>query len=144
MISDSEEGFTFIEILTALAILSLTGFLVWTGLSNGMAYIEKLSLRNREVSEMARLEYLFREEINRLGPSYWEAGISEEYKGVYQSEGILYLETDQGAIPFYLIDLIELKQTERAVELCLQTESEREITIKAPFGKLPLVGGSHD
>ncbi|MBN2658740.1 MAG: hypothetical protein JXR86_16915 [Spirochaetales bacterium] len=145
MISGSEEGYTFVEVLAALAILSLSGFLIWTGLSAGLAFLDKLAARNREISEIALFEYLLRTEAYKIGPAYWERDIPEDAcGGVFEDDGRLFLKTDQGDIPFFTLHLIEIGNSRSEIRLKIKTDRDFELDINANYGKFPLIGNDDD
>ncbi|MBB6478492.1 prepilin-type N-terminal cleavage/methylation domain-containing protein [Spirochaeta isovalerica] len=139
----NDDGYTFVEVLVAIAIISLSGFVLWAGISRGMSFAEKIRIRNRENSEIAFFEYLFREEIGKIGLPYYESGF-EEYDGVFQEENLLIIERGAEKISFLNLSFADLKQTESYAEIHLHTVSGKDIMIKAPYGKYPLSGITAD
>lgn len=140
--TSAEAGFTFIEVLVAMAVLSLSGFILWTGLDGAMKSIEKIHNRNNIVSEISRFEYLFRTEINRLGPAYWETGI-DDYSGLYMMSNSLCLDTGHEKNLFYNIDLETLELKDSGIEVVLSSLEWKEIRVFANFGSFSLTTGDN-
>lgn len=140
----NDDGYTFVEVLAALAILSLSGFIVWSGLSGGIRAVETIQNRNRVTSEIALLEYSFRGEIGKLGPSFWEREYGDEYRGLYEIDGKLILETDSGKLVFPHLRLLEMDQTDRGVTITLSAGNAGDLAIRAAYGTFPLGGGAED
>ena len=94
MTSGNDDGYTFTEVLAALAILSFSGLLLWSGLNLGIRSIGKINGRNKETGDIILLEYYFRREIGNRGAAYWEKEFSETYGGLYEKDDLLMLEEE--------------------------------------------------
>jgi len=75
---DGEDGFTFIEVLVAIAIFSFSAFVIWNGVSGAINAGEKILIRSRITSELASFEYDFRKSVNLIKTPYWERERSSE------------------------------------------------------------------
>lgn len=87
--SKSDKGFTYIEMMVALIILSLAGVLVWQGISAAGKLLDKISARSSETMRLMQTEETVRELVGRIKIPFWMSTMELE-----EEEGEI-------AIPFY-------------------------------------------
>lgn len=134
----------FVEILAALAILTMSAFLLWAAVSGGIKAVESIQEKNQEVTELARLEFLFRREVGKLGPAYWEKGADLSYDSIYEEDGILFLNENMIAHPFYTLNLIDVQNTEKGVLIKIGAHSGKTVKIYGLYGRFPLEGKNEE
>lgn len=144
MTSRSEDGFTFVEVLAALAIISLSAFLLGSALRGGMAAVEKIQNRNDVAAEISRLEFLFREEIGKLGPAWWEEEYGETYQNLYEKDGVLCLVADDSIFTFRHLKLENLEQSKLGITAALETDKGMHLEIKALYGSFAVTGNDDE
>jgi prepilin-type N-terminal cleavage/methylation domain-containing protein len=85
----SDRGFTFIEVLISLTILSLISLVVWGGLRNARTLIERISYRGSATAKVVQLDSFLRSSCLKVRPPFWLAALE-----VQSSE-------DRLSIPYY-------------------------------------------
>lgn len=135
-----EDGFTYIEVLTALLILSLSSLVLWSGLTQAISLVEKIHRKNKEIQEIALLEYYLRDEVGRFGPSYWDMDNSEDYTGLSKLDDNLVLESDLGKRYFTSLELLEQNAVSNGVSFLIHTKSGRTVELLCRYGRFSLKG----
>lgn len=137
-----QEGFTYIEVLVALAIISLSGYVIWMGFSSGLQALEKIYEKSRVSAELVIFERLFRREVNKLCVPYWEK--EGDYGELLISNEVDFLSFNiDGKIHrFSYITMKELKMLEKGIEIDLQLRGDGAITLFQRFGSFPITGSS--
>jgi prepilin-type N-terminal cleavage/methylation domain-containing protein len=66
-----EEGFTLLEVLAGLVVLSLLGIGVWTAVTVALRSVERFREGARAGSQALRLDDRFRACVDRVRPPWW-------------------------------------------------------------------------
>ncbi len=85
----SDRGFTFIEVLVSLTILSLISLVVWAGLRNARTLIERISYKGSATAKVVQLDTFLRSSCLKVRPPFWLTALE-----VQSSE-------DRLSIPYY-------------------------------------------
>jgi prepilin-type N-terminal cleavage/methylation domain-containing protein len=98
--SQNERGFTFIEILVSLLLLSLLGLVIWNGLSRGEGLVLRTFQAAADSVKILQLDTGLRDAAGRVRVPYWEGdcaatstddGISVPWLDGYEKR-FLYIE----------------------------------------------------
>ena len=126
-----QNGFTFIEVLVAIAIMSFSAFVIWNGLSGVMATGEKTLKKSGSISELALFEYSFRVSVNKINIPYWEKSISSDFLTEFQNELENY--------SFKYLNIKSFQASEKVMTVILVSDDFIEVEITANYGSFPLV-----
>lgn len=163
----SDRGFTFIEVLVSLTVLSLIAVVVWAALSNARTLIDKISYRGSTTAKTVQLDTFLRSSCRKVRPPFWLTALEVTsadgrlsipyYDGepdrhlVLEVEGsYLTVRSEPGEEslrfgPFEEIALGTISQEGQlpwGVEVRLQTERATPLTLTCRLGAVPLASGS--
>jgi prepilin-type N-terminal cleavage/methylation domain-containing protein len=88
----NEEGFTFIEILVSMVLLSVLGVTIWTGLISSQGLIRKIISEASMSAKILQLDNFVRQHVNQVKIPFWEGKIKAE--AVESGLAIPYLNSD--------------------------------------------------
>lgn len=74
----NEEGFTFIEILVSMVLLSVLGITIWTGLISSQGLIRKIISEASMAAKILQLDNFVRQNANKVKIPFWEGKIKTE------------------------------------------------------------------
>jgi prepilin-type N-terminal cleavage/methylation domain-containing protein len=84
-----EDGFTFMELLVAMAIMSILGVTVWLGFAAAVNLIHAVPVSVELVQSFISLDTFLREYVSRVKPPFW------------QPELDYYIDSTSVLFPFY-------------------------------------------
>ena len=70
----SDGGFTFVEILVSLLLVSLLGLVIWSGLARGENLVRRTSRGTADAVRILQLDTALRKAAGRVRVPYWETG----------------------------------------------------------------------
>ncbi len=73
-----EEGFTYLEVLAAISIISFSGFIIWNGVNGAINATGKVLEKSRVTTELTLFEYNIRNAVKELKIAYWDNEIDVE------------------------------------------------------------------
>jgi len=135
-----EDGFTYIEVITAIFIISISSFVIWSGFQGAMRAVDKILLTSRIDNELILLEYEFRKAVGSINTDYWKKEINSENLDISQEDELLILKIGQQFHYYNYLSLIDFAKAETGAELIVSDENNREITLKANWGSFILDG----
>lgn len=71
----NEKGFTFIEILVSMVLLSVLGITIWAGLINSQGLIRKIISEASTSAKILQLDNFVRQNTNKVKIPFWEGKI---------------------------------------------------------------------
>ncbi len=74
----NEGGFTFIEILVSMVLLSVLGITIWAGLINSQGLIRKIISEASMSAKILQLDNFLRQNANKVKIPFWEGKIKTE------------------------------------------------------------------
>jgi len=77
----SEGGFTFVEILVSLLLVSVLGLVIWSGLARGENLVRRTFRGTADAVRILQLDTALRKAAGRVVVPYWEAGPEVETAG---------------------------------------------------------------
>jgi prepilin-type N-terminal cleavage/methylation domain-containing protein len=92
-LSRNDDGFTLLEIMVGLAILSLIGVVVWQGIAHTGRLFEKISSSLFSTVRTVQMDQYLREETAKIKAPFWIKGFQVHENGG-QSLSIPYMEGD--------------------------------------------------
>jgi prepilin-type N-terminal cleavage/methylation domain-containing protein len=82
---DTDDGFTLIEVLVGMAILSLLGVAVWGGVTAALRAVSRSHDAALANARLLQLDDRFRAGAGRIRPPWWEPGLAiEESDGTWR------------------------------------------------------------
>jgi prepilin-type N-terminal cleavage/methylation domain-containing protein len=104
--SKSKSGFTYIEMMVALIILSLVGVLVWQGISASGKLLDKISVSSSTTMRLMQTEESVRELVGKIRIPFWinamelEEGEGEIAVPFYEGRGenLLIIKYEDGSL----------------------------------------------
>jgi len=118
------DGFTYIEVITAIIILSLSGFIVWSGISLAGKALESTINSIRTNNEISVLEYDFRQAVNSIQVQYWKGERDSAELNCFHDKILVYNTLVFHSLHFY----------GTGAELKVLTKAGREIVIFEKWG----------
>jgi prepilin-type N-terminal cleavage/methylation domain-containing protein len=106
-----EDGFTFMEVIAAMAIMSILGVTVWMGFAAAVNLIQSVPVSVELVQSYMVLDTIVREYISRVKPPFWQPeldyymdstsviypfyeGVEEQFLQIEYLDNHLYLSTN--------------------------------------------------
>ena len=93
ILSKNDDGFTLLEIMVGLVILSLIGVVVWQGISHTGRLFEKISSSLFSTIRTVQMDQYIRDETAKIKAPFWIKDLRVQENGG-QSLSIPYLEGD--------------------------------------------------
>ena len=87
--SKKEDGFTIIEVLVAMTIMSILGITMWMGFSAAVSLIHTVPESSRLIQEIIALDSILREYISRVRVPFWLPELD------------YYIDTTSALFPYY-------------------------------------------
>jgi prepilin-type N-terminal cleavage/methylation domain-containing protein len=84
-----EDGFTFIELIVAMTIMSIIGVSMWIGFTAAVKLVHRIPESTEMMQEFLGLDNLLREHVGRIKIPFWEPEL--EY----------YIDSSTAQFPFY-------------------------------------------
>lgn len=137
--SPSDEGFTFIEVLVAIAIISFSGFIIWSGISGTFETVLKVYHSSRISGELRQLEYLFRKNVNEMEIPYWDSSFEYEAGFFVTAEDKLHIQSDNFTYQFSFLTMDSLDIGESGMELNVSTPEGESFSLLAQYGSFALM-----
>ena len=72
--SRNEQGFTFVEILVSMLLLSVLGLVIWSALARGQGLVQRTFQGTLEAVRVLQLDTGLRKAAGRVRVPYWERG----------------------------------------------------------------------
>ena len=143
MRSDSENGFTFIEVLVSLLIISLVGMVLYASFSAGFRGIEKSKAEMRTAVRRLQTDSIIRSAAGSVRIPYWiteyemtAAGETLEFPWYDGEKEIKTVRLPSGVV----IDKSELVRKDGEAPFGIRITykiGKREYTTSAAFGSFP-------
>ncbi|MDA3810810.1 MAG: hypothetical protein PF518_10860 [Spirochaetaceae bacterium] len=135
-----QDGFTYIEVIVALFIISFSAFILWGGLSGALKASEKIFIRAKRNNELTQLEYQFRTIVNFWDVDYWDKSIDLIELEIYQKENLLFLKFSEEVFTYRYLQFVSFNFSDKFVELIISDDSGIETTLHASYGSFVLDG----
>jgi prepilin-type N-terminal cleavage/methylation domain-containing protein len=84
-----EDGFTFMEVIVAMAIMSLIGVSMWLGFTAAVKLIHRIPESTQMMQEFLGLDNMLREHVSRISIPFWEPQLD------------YYIDSSAAQFPFY-------------------------------------------
>ena len=163
-IKKSDNGFTFVEVLAAVIILTVLGVVIWQGFLSALTGIDGIGVEITECTKILQIDDTVREAASRIIVPFWlnTAPVEKEINLMripyidscsdkeliisFEKE-VLTIETDGNTISFSAIDNVEMdfltddNNSIYGILLNINYSNEK-FTIEAPFGGLPVQGNN--
>lgn len=136
----SDEGFTFIEVIVAIAILSFSGFIIWSGISGTFDTVLKVYNKSRITGELRELEYLFRANVNDIQVPYWESTFEPVADFIITKDDNLCIQRENLNYQFSFLTVDNLEIVEDGMEITVKTTVGESHSIFALYSTFPLMG----
>ena len=136
----NQDGFTFLEVLVAIAIMSISSFAIWNGVHGGLNVLEKIVIKSRITADLALFEKLFRDSINDISTPYWVDEYTLADLSLYNENEILTFELHDIKHQFKSLTLVEIEEQEHGMQVRLKTERDSIILVYARYGSFHLSG----
>lgn len=137
-----QDGFTYLEVLVAIAIISISSFAVWNGIHGGLNAIEKIIIKSRITAELVLFEHLFRDAVNEIKTPYWENENTSFEFSIHKKNDVLIFDIHEVKHQFKYISLLEMNEQESGIEIRLETGKDSSVTLYARYGTFLLQGES--
>ncbi len=122
----SEDGFTFVEVIVAIAIISITGFILWSGLNGIYETVLKVYKNSRITGELRQLEFLFRKNVDEIEIPYWDSSFEPESDFIFTSQ-------------FSYLTLDSIENDKNGMEIKVITADGEIFSIYALYGSFVLM-----
>ena len=155
-----EEGFTFIEVITALALMGILLVVIWGVSSNTIGSLARLTSRIMTNVEQVRLDAVLRDEIGRVETPYWTEspkieetknglhiyyldGNPKKYVGLSFNKQALAVSADGVAHLFRGIAAAAISEHRAAashgdyVSVVVRFDDGEQMKLEVPFGGFP-------
>ncbi|MBN2534025.1 MAG: prepilin-type N-terminal cleavage/methylation domain-containing protein [Spirochaetales bacterium] len=135
------DGFTLMEVLVAMTIMSILGFTVWMGFAVAVNLIHAVPQTIELMQEFIALDSILREHISRVKPPFWLPELDYYIDSTtvtfpyYEGEEEQYLQIEFIDNYLYLSTNAKEKKEEGEEEETEETDSEelRELYHAGPF-----------
>lgn len=134
----SDDGFTFIEVIVAIAIISFSSFILWSGISGTFNTVSKVYNRSRISGELGHFEFLLRKEVNEIEIPYWNSSFDPQADFLFTEDEKLFFQNEQFTYQFSYLTLDSLEMKGDGVEVQVQTASGETHSIFALYGSFPM------
>lgn len=135
-----EAGFTLIEVIVALFILSLSSFVLLDGFSIALKVFDKTNQTARINNDLATVEFRFRKLVNSAAFPYWENEINGNVFNVKNENEKMILGLNDELYTFKHLEFVSIVYSDKGSKLTLQTGKGEDIEISAKWGSYTMKG----
>lgn len=133
-----EEGFTYIEVIAAIFIVSLLAFVLWNGVSIAFNVIDKSYTSAKVNNELGALEYRFRTLVNSIEYNYWENEPHREAFMFSNRDNQMTFKYKEELYSFEYLEFLSIDYTENRAILIIRADKGTNIEIAALWGSFVL------
>jgi hypothetical protein len=129
----NEEGYTYLEVIAAICILSISTYLLLSGMNLTVRAADKVMKHGRISKELLLFEYYFRRSVNHIECEYWNRGIALDDFYLFQEDDSLFLDYRKERFQFFNLTLESMNVLDKGIEVIIMSGGKSHY-IFARFG----------